>query len=123
MPLGVAGPMYHGIFLYWWHEIAPALAAGNTVVLKPAETTSLTALKLAEIIQEAGLPPGVVNIVMVWRYGSSGVNHPDINKVAGSTGVGKIIQNAISGTKKKQRLNWEESRQISFLQMLQLIKQ
>ena len=128
MPLGVAGqiiPWNFPLLMAAW-KIAPALAAGNTVVLKPAETTSLTALKLAEIIQEAGLPPGVVNIVT--GFGDTGaaiVNHPDINKVAftGSTGVGKIIQNAISGTEKKQRLNWEESRQISFLQMLQLIKQ
>ena len=109
MPLGVAGqiiPWNFPLLMAAW-KIAPALAAGNTVVLKPAETTSLTALKLAEIIQEAGLPPGVVNIVT--GFGDTGaaiVNHPDINKVAftGSTGVGKIIQNAISGTEKKATL-------------------
>jgi aldehyde dehydrogenase (NAD+) len=88
-------------------KIAPALAAGNTVVLKPSETTSLTALKLAEIIEEAGLPHGVVNIVT--GYGDTGaaiVNHPDINKIAftGSTAVGKLIQKAIAGTHKKATL-------------------
>ena len=88
-------------------KIAPALATGNTVVLKPSETTSLTALKLAEIIEEAGLPAGVVNIVT--GYGDTGaaiVNHPDINKIAftGSTAVGKLIQKAIAGTHKKSTL-------------------
>ncbi len=88
-------------------KIAPALAAGNTVVLKPAETTSLTALKLAEIIHESGLPAGVVNIVT--GYGDTGaaiVNHPDVDKIAftGSTAVGKIIQKAIAGTDKKVTL-------------------
>ena len=108
-PLGVAGqiiPWNFPLLMAAW-KIAPALAAGNTVVLKPAETTSLTALKLAEIIEEAGLPPGVVNIVT--GHGDTGaaiVNHPDVNKVAftGSTGVGKIIQNAIAGTDKKATL-------------------
>ncbi|MBL4623994.1 MAG: aldehyde dehydrogenase family protein [Flavobacteriales bacterium] len=104
--LGVAGqiiPWNFPLLMAAW-KIAPALAAGNTVVLKPAETTSLTALKLAELIQESGLPEGVVNIVT--GFGDTGaaiVNHPDVNKVAftGSTGVGKIIQRAIAGTDKK----------------------
>jgi aldehyde dehydrogenase (NAD+) len=88
-------------------KIAPALATGNTVVLKPAETTSLTALKLAEIIQEADLPPGVVNIITgAGPTGASLVNHPDVNKIAftGSTDVGKIIQRAIAGTNKRSTL-------------------
>jgi len=88
-------------------KIAPALAAGNTVVLKPAETTPLTALILAEIIEESGLPAGVVNIVT--GHGDTGaeiVNHSDIDKIAftGSTGVGKIIQKALAGTNKKLTL-------------------
>jgi len=107
--LGVAGqiiPWNFPLLMAAW-KIAPALAAGNTVVLKPAETTSLTALKLAEIIRDSGLPDGVVNIVT--GYGDTGaaiVNHPDINKIAftGSTGVGKIIQKAIAGTGKKATL-------------------
>ena len=107
--LGVAGqiiPWNFPLLMAAW-KIAPALAAGNTVVLKPAETTSLTALKLAEIIHDAGLPPGVVNIVT--GFGDTGaaiVNHPDINKIAftGSTNVGKIIQKAIAGTAKKATL-------------------
>jgi aldehyde dehydrogenase (NAD+) len=83
------------------------LAAGNTVVLKPAETTSLTALKLAEIIHESGLPAGVVNIVT--GFGDTGaaiVNHTEVNKVAftGSTEVGKIIQRSLAGTNKKLTL-------------------
>ena len=104
--LGVAGqiiPWNFPLLMAAW-KIAPALAAGNTVVLKPAETTSLTALKLAEIINEAGLPPGVVNIITgAGATGSAIVNHPDINKIAftGSTEVGKIIQKAIAGTEKK----------------------
>lgn len=108
-PLGVAGqiiPWNFPLLMAAW-KLAPALAAGNTVVLKPAETTSLTALKLAEIIHEAGLPPGVVNIVT--GFGDTGaaiVNHADVNKIAftGSTAVGKIIQNAIAGTGKKATL-------------------
>lgn len=81
----------------------PALAAGNTVVLKPAETTPLTAMLLAEIIHESGLPAGVVNIVT--GYGDTGaaiVNHPDVNKVAftGSTNVGKMIQKQLQGQEK-----------------------
>ena len=107
--LGVAGqiiPWNFPLLMAAW-KIAPALATGNTVVLKPAETTSLTSLKLAEIIEESGLPAGVVNIVT--GYGDTGaaiVNHPDVNKIAftGSTAVGKIIQKAIAGTHKKVTL-------------------
>ena len=107
--LGVAGqiiPWNFPLLMAAW-KIAPALACGNTVVLKPAETTSLTALKLAEIISDCGLPPGVVNIVTgAGRTGAAIVNHPDINKIAftGSTDVGKIIQKAIAGTGKKATL-------------------
>lgn len=105
-PLGVAGqiiPWNFPVLMAAW-KIAPALAAGNTVVLKPAETTPLTALKLAEIIKQSGLPDGVVNIVT--GFGDTGaaiVNHADVNKIAftGSTNVGKIIQKAIAGTDKK----------------------
>lgn len=104
--LGVAAqitPWNFPLLMLAW-KIAPALACGNTVVLKPAETTSLTALKFAEICQEAGLPAGVVNIVT--GYGDSGaalVAHPDVNKIAftGSTAVGKQIQKACIGTDKK----------------------
>jgi aldehyde dehydrogenase (NAD+) len=88
-------------------KIAPALACGNTVVLKPAETTPLTALKLAEIIQESGLPNGVVNIITgAGKTGAAIVNHPDIDKIAftGSTDVGKLIQKSIAGTNKKLTL-------------------
>ena len=107
--LGVAGqviPWNFPLLMAAW-KIAPALATGNTVVLKPAETTSLTALKLAEIIQESGLPDGVVNIITC--HGpvcASMVNHKDINKIAftGSTNVGKWIQKAIAGTDKKLTL-------------------
>ncbi|MBM3185492.1 MAG: aldehyde dehydrogenase family protein [Bacteroidetes bacterium] len=107
--LGVAGqiiPWNFPLLMAAW-KIAPALATGNTVVLKPAETTPLTALKLAEIIEESGLPAGVVNIVT--GYGDTGaaiVNHPDVNKIAftGSTAVGKIIQKSIAGTHKKATL-------------------
>jgi len=107
--LGVAGqviPWNFPLLMAAW-KIAPALATGNTVVLKPAETTSLTALKLAEIIQESGLPDGVVNIVTGHgKTGAAIVNHPLVNKVAftGSTDVGKIIQKAIAGTSKKATL-------------------
>jgi aldehyde dehydrogenase (NAD+) len=107
--LGVAGqviPWNFPLLMAAW-KIAPALATGNTVVLKPAETTSLTALKLAEIIEESGLPPGVVNIITgAGGTGAAIVNHPDINKIAftGSTDVGKIIQRAIAGTNKKATL-------------------
>ncbi len=108
-PLGVAGqviPWNFPLLMAAW-KIAPALATGNTVVLKPAETTPLTAMKLAEIIQEADLPPGVVNIITgAGATGAAIVNHPDINKIAftGSTDVGKIIQRAIAGTNKKATL-------------------
>jgi aldehyde dehydrogenase (NAD+) len=108
-PLGVVGqiiPWNFPLLMAAW-KIAPALATGNTIVLKPAETTSLTALKLAEIIQESGLPKGVVNIISgAGETGSQIVNHPDINKIAftGSTGVGKYIQKAIAGTQKKLTL-------------------
>lgn len=108
-PLGVAGqiiPWNFPLLMAAW-KIAPALATGNTVVLKPAETTPLTALKLAEIIQEADLPPGVVNIITgAGATGAALVGHPDVNKIAftGSTDVGKIIQRAIAGTSKKVTL-------------------
>jgi aldehyde dehydrogenase (NAD+) len=108
-PLGVAGqiiPWNFPLLMAAW-KIAPALATGNTVVLKPAETTPLTALKLAEIIQEADLPPGVVNIITgAGATGAALVNHPGIDKIAftGSTDVGKIIQRAIAGTHKKATL-------------------
>ena len=107
--LGVAGqitPWNFPLLMAAW-KIAPALATGNTVVLKPAETTPLTALKLAEIIQEAGLPDGVVNIITgAGETGAAIVNHNDVDKIAftGSTGVGKIIQNAVAGTNKKVTL-------------------
>ncbi len=109
MSMGVAGqiiPWNFPLLMAAW-KIAPALATGNTVVLKPAETTPLTTLKLAEIIQEADLPPGVVNIITgAGATGAAIVNHPDINKIAftGSTEVGKIIQRAIAGTSKKATL-------------------
>ena len=107
--LGVAAqiiPWNFPLLMAAW-KIAPALATGNTVVLKPAESTPLTALKLAEIIQECDLPPGVVNIIT--GFGDTGaamVNHPIVSKVAftGSTDVGKIIQKAIAGTNKKATL-------------------
>ncbi len=107
--LGVAGqiiPWNFPLLMAAW-KIAPALAAGNTVVIKPAETTPLTALKLAELIHDSGLPAGVVNIVT--GYGDTGaaiVNHEDIDKIAftGSTQVGKIIQESIAGTTKKVTL-------------------
>ena len=108
-PLGVAGqiiPWNFPLLMAAW-KIAPALATGNTVVLKPAETTPLTALKLAEIIQESGLPKGVVNIVTgAGKTGAAIVEHPKVNKIAftGSTGVGKYIQKAIAGTSKKLTL-------------------
>lgn len=108
-PLGVAGqiiPWNFPLLMAAW-KIAPAIATGNTVVLKPAETTPLTALKLAEIIEESGLPPGVVNIITgAGATGAAIVNHPDVNKIAftGSTDVGKIIQRAIAGTHKKATL-------------------
>ena len=107
--IGVVGqiiPWNFPLMMAAW-KIAPALATGNTVVLKPAESTSLTALKLAEIIQQADLPPGVVNIVT--GAGSTGeliVNHKDIKKIAftGSTSVGKSIMKSIAGTSKKSTM-------------------
>ena len=104
--LGVAGqviPWNFPLLMAAW-KIAPALACGNTVVLKPAETTPLTALKLAEIIADSGLPDGVVNIVTgAGDTGAAVVNHPDIDKVAftGSTEVGKLIQRSIANSDKK----------------------
>lgn len=108
-PLGVAGqiiPWNFPLLMAAW-KIAPALACGNCVVLKPAETTPLTALKLAELIQEAGVPEGVVNIVTGdGKAGAALVNHPDVDKIAftGSTEVGKIIQRSVAGTNKKVTL-------------------
>ncbi|MDI1437169.1 aldehyde dehydrogenase family protein [Polyangium sorediatum] len=108
-PLGVAGqviPWNFPLLMAAW-KLAPALAAGNTCVLKPAETTPLTALLLAKILEECDLPPGVVNIVTgAGPTGAALVAHPDVDKVAftGSTDVGKRIQKALSGTKKKLTL-------------------
>ena len=105
-PVGVCGqiiPWNFPLLMLSW-KIAPALAAGNTVVLKPAETTPLTALKFAEICQDAGLPDGVVNIVTgAGTTGAAIVDHPDVDKIAftGSTEVGKIIQKSLAGTDKK----------------------
>ncbi len=104
--LGVAGqiiPWNFPLLMAAW-KIAPALATGNTVVIKSSETTPLTLYLLAEVIQEAGIPAGVVNIVSgAGQTGSFLVNHPDVNKIAftGSTAVGKIIMKAIAGTSKK----------------------
>ncbi|MEU1483238.1 aldehyde dehydrogenase family protein [Streptomyces sp. NPDC005752] len=108
-PLGVAGqiiPWNFPLLMLAW-KIAPALATGNTVVLKPAETTPLSALFFADICRQAGLPRGVVNILT--GYGDAGealVSHPDVNKVAftGSTAVGKAIARQIAGTDKKATL-------------------
>jgi aldehyde dehydrogenase (NAD+) len=108
-PLGVAGqiiPWNFPLLMAAW-KLAPALAAGNTVVLKPAETTSVTAMMLAEILQEAELPPGVVNIITgAGATGAALVSHEDVDKIAftGSTDVGKRIQRALAGTKKKLTL-------------------
>jgi len=108
-PLGVAGqviPWNFPLLMLAW-KIAPALACGNTVVLKPAETTPLTALLFAEICQQADLPAGVVNIVTgAGRTGQALVTHPDVDKVAftGSTEVGKAIARAIAGTTKRVTL-------------------
>jgi aldehyde dehydrogenase (NAD+) len=107
--LGVCGqviPWNFPLLMAAW-KIAPALAAGNTVVLKPAETTPLTAMLLAETIQEAELPPGVVNIVTGGpSTGGFVIDHPDVNKVAftGSTEVGKLIQRKIAGSGKRVTL-------------------
>ncbi|HUR01679.1 MAG TPA: aldehyde dehydrogenase family protein, partial [Nonomuraea sp.] len=108
-PLGVAGqviPWNFPLLMLAW-KIAPALACGNTVVLKPAETTPLTALLFAEICQQADLPPGVVNIVTgAGETGATVVAHPDVNKVAftGSTEVGRVIARTVAGTGKKLTL-------------------
>jgi aldehyde dehydrogenase (NAD+) len=108
-PIGVAGqiiPWNFPLLMAAW-KIAPALAAGNTVVLKPAETTPLTALVLAEIIAEADLPPGVVNILAGGpEIGQAIVAHDDVDKIAftGSTDVGKIIQRTLAGTPKRLSL-------------------
>ena len=105
VPYGVCGqiiPWNFPLLMLAW-KIAPALAAGNTVVLKPAEFTSLTALLFAEIVERAKLPPGVVNIVTgQGDTGAAIVNHPDVDKIAftGSTEVGKIIRAATAGSGK-----------------------
>ena len=108
-PHGVAAqiiPWNFPLLMLAW-KIAPALATGNAVVLKPAETTPLTALLFAEILQQADLPPGVVNIVTgAGETGQALVRHPDVDKVAftGSTAVGREIAKAIAGTRKKATL-------------------
>ncbi len=108
-PLGVAGqviPWNFPLLMAAW-KLAPALAAGNTCVLKPAETTPLTALLLAEVCQQAGLPPGVVNVLTGdGAAGAALVAHPGVRKVAftGSTEVGKAIARAVAGTGKKLTL-------------------
>jgi len=108
-PLGVAAqviPWNFPLLMLAW-KIAPALACGNTVVLKPAETTPLTALLFAEICQQAELPPGVVNIVTgAGETGAALVSHPGVDKVAftGSTEVGKAIARAVAGTDKRLSL-------------------
>ena len=107
--LGVAGqviPWNFPMLMLAW-KVAPALAAGNTVVLKPAETTPLTALLFAELTREAGLPPGVLNVVTgAGKTGSLVVTHDDVDKVAftGSTAVGKLIQSQLAGSSKKLTL-------------------
>jgi aldehyde dehydrogenase (NAD+) len=108
-PIGVAGqiiPWNFPLLMAAW-KIAPALATGNTVVLKPAETTPLTALLLAQVIQEADLPPGVVNIITGGgETGAYLVEHEDVDKIAftGSTEVGKIIRRMVAGTGKRLTL-------------------
>ena len=108
-PLGVAGqviPWNFPLLMLAW-KIAPALACGNTVVIKPAETTPLSALHFAEILQQAELPPGVVNILTgAGETGRLLVTHADVDKVAftGSTEVGKEIARSVAGTRKKVTL-------------------
>jgi aldehyde dehydrogenase (NAD+) len=108
-PLGVAGqviPWNFPLLMAAW-KLAPALATGNTAVLKPAETTPLTALLLAEVIREAGVPPGVVNIVTgAGETGAHLVGHRGVDKVAftGSTEVGKLIRRTVAGTPKRLTL-------------------
>jgi aldehyde dehydrogenase (NAD+) len=108
-PLGVAAqviPWNFPLLMLAW-KIAPALAAGNTVVLKPASTTPLTAYLFADVVRQADLPPGVVNIITgPGEIGMELVRHPEVNKVAftGSTAVGKMIARAVAGTDKKVTL-------------------
>ena len=108
-PLGVVGqviPWNFPMLMLAW-KVAPALATGNTVVLKPAETTPLTALAFARLADEAGLPPGVLNVVTGdGRTGAAVVAHPGVDKVAftGSTEVGKLIQRSLAGTRKRLTL-------------------
>ena len=108
-PLGVVGqviPWNFPMLMIAW-KVAPALATGNTVVLKPAETTPLSALAFARLTAEAGLPPGVLNIVTGdGTTGAEVVGHPDVDKVAftGSTTVGKLIQRRLAGTGKRLTL-------------------
>jgi len=108
-PLGVVGqviPWNFPLLMLAW-KLAPALAMGNCVVLKPAETTSITCLKLAEIFQDAGLPPGVVNFVTgAGEVGAAVMAHPTGAKVAftGSTEVGKIIMRSLAGSGKKMTM-------------------
>jgi len=108
-PIGVCGqiiPWNFPLLMAAW-KIAPAISCGNTVVLKPAETTPLTAMALAKVCEEADLPPGVVNIVTgAGETGAAIVNHPRVKKIAftGSTDVGKIIQRATAGTGKRLTL-------------------
>src|SRR3989441_1889031 len=104
-PVGVVGqiiPWNFPLLMLAW-KIAPALAMGNTVVLKPAEFTSITALRFAELCEEVGLPPGVVNIITGdGRTGEAIVAHPDVDKIAftGSTEVGRLIRVATAGSGK-----------------------
>jgi acyl-CoA reductase-like NAD-dependent aldehyde dehydrogenase len=108
-PLGVVGqiiPWNFPLLMAAW-KIAPALACGNTVVIKPSKTTSLTLLRLAEIFQEAGLPNGVVNVVTgTGDTGTAIVKHPDVDKIAftGSTEIGKQLAQLTAGTKKRLTL-------------------
>src|SRR6266516_2014605 len=109
-PVGVVGqiiPWNFPLLMLAW-KMAPALAMGNTVVLKPARYTPLTALKFAEIVQESGLPPGVVNILTgeASQVGDALVRHPGVNKIAftGSTDVGRTLRRATAGSGKKLSL-------------------
>ncbi|MCB9890627.1 MAG: aldehyde dehydrogenase family protein [Planctomycetes bacterium] len=108
-PIGVCGqiiPWNFPLLMAAW-KLAPALAVGCTCILKPAETTPLTAIRLCEIFQEAGIPPGVVNVVTgAGKTGQTIVQHPDIDKIAftGSTEVGKEIQRSVAGTRKRLSL-------------------
>jgi aldehyde dehydrogenase (NAD+) len=108
-PLGVVGqiiPWNFPLLMLAW-KIAPALACGNTVILKPAETTSVTAMKFCSILQDAGLPPGVVNIVTgAGDTGTNIIHHPAAAKIAftGSTAIGKFIQRTLAGTDKRLTL-------------------